>query len=110
MTTNHRAVALYIWETTANMTALAILTQKLTDKTVAAFVLTVWPEMIHSILETTSVNYNYSKKEFCAMSYERQRLLAGEKFSCAKFAKDVERRFKNYQYLLKTGQQQQARA
>ena len=107
---NKSEVAKYIWETTADMTAQSILTNNLTGKISAAFVLSVWPEMIHSILENTSPNYTYGKKEFMRMSYERQRVLAGEKFILSKFAKDVERRFKIYKHLLSVGQKQQARA
>lgn len=103
-------VVKYIWETTADMTAQLILTNKLLGKTSMAFVLSIWPEMIHSILENISTNYNYSKDEFLRLSYERQRILAGEKLTLSKFAKDVERRYKIYAHLLTIGRRQQARA
>lgn len=107
---SRQEVARHIWEKTADMTAQAILINKFTGKISAAFVLKVWPEMIHSILETTSPNYEYSKEEFLAWSYERQRVLAGEKFSLSKFAKEIERRFKIDQYLLSVGQKQSLQA
>lgn len=83
----------FIWETAADMMAQKILTGEMVGKVIVPTLITLWPELIYSMLKHSSINFSYTLKEFKNMSYERQKQLAGDRYSVDAFRKEVDRRY-----------------
>ncbi len=100
----------YIWETTAEMMAQNILLENPGQKVIVPMIRTIWPETIHSMLRNSSAEYDYSKDDFLAMSFDRQHYLAGPRYSFEQFRTEIERRYTIAKCLLAAGRSQHATA